>query len=418
VDTRKQTKFTAGQIRSYDIQNAGASVTAQAFSAAVQALSPAKNGYLTVFSGAIATPPAVSSVNYQVSRLTLASVYSAVSSTGVFKVRSTQAVHVVVDVTGYFAPVSTNGLWYFPVTPHRFFDTRTGSALSATSRTFTIRGVGSVPAAAKVISYAAALPKPSGTSELHVWPSGATPATTAGVFNLGLTGQTAGLVPIGTDDKIRLSTKAATVHAAFDVDGYFASTVGASSLGFVPLKAPIRIIDTRATKWHGLTVLNVTVRPKLPNDAKVLVCTVSAITRNVTGSLTIWPQGTKKPATSYLQYNGKLLKVNSLTLNIFLSSTGGFSMQSSCAGDVIIDAIGYYMPYNAPVVVRAAPEESSTQHSGLPGYAIGLIVVGAILAATLVVVILIIVFARSALRKRTNSIKADSYISMVANSDA
>jgi len=422
VDTRTGAKFAVGEIRQYSASTI--SPLARAFAAGVQAVAPVHSGYLTVFAADSATVPTTSSVNYQLGKLTFGSVYSAVSASGLFKVRSSQSTHLVVDVTGYFAPAATGGLWFFSVKPHRFFDTRSGSPLSATARAFTVRGVAPVPATAVAISFAAALPKPTGSSELRIWPSGAAPATTAGVFNLGLTGETAGVVSVGSDNKIRLATKASTVHAAFDVDGYFAPTVSTASLGFVSLTAPVRLLDTRSTTWHGVKVLNVSVRPKLPTNAKVLVCTVEAISRNATGSLTIWPQGAAKPATSYLQYNGKLQSVMSLALNIPLSSTGGISIQSSCAGDVIIDVIGYYMPYNAPVLVRAMLDNNTTDsssthhHSGLSGVAVGLIVIGCIALAVAVVVIVIVVLARGSLRRRTNSIRAESYISMVANDNA
>jgi hypothetical protein len=44
------------------------------------------------------------------------------------------------------------------------------------------------------------------------------------------------------------------VHAAFDVDGYFAPTIGVSSLGFVPLKTPVSkaklTMQKRRERWR------------------------------------------------------------------------------------------------------------------------------------------------------------------------
>jgi hypothetical protein len=62
---------------------------------------------------------------------------------------------LVFDVTGYFTP-DTSGAYYFPITPGRVLDTRSGIGLSGkltanTPRTFQVTGTGYVPSNATAV---------------------------------------------------------------------------------------------------------------------------------------------------------------------------------------------------------------------------------------------------------------------------
>ncbi len=102
-----------------------------------------------------------------------------------------------------------------------------------------------------------------------------------GLYNPGITGETAGIAGIGGDGQIRFYSNQ-PVHVVTDVDGYFSTS--ASGMGFVPTASPSRLLDSRGTAYHGngqydLKVAGVTGPGgvNIPAEARVLVCTAAAV---------------------------------------------------------------------------------------------------------------------------------------------
>lgn len=102
----------AGTARTYNLYDTpGVSASAIAFAAGAQSSDAAANGFLTIWPNS-ATRPDASCLNYQGGLLTLSSVYSAVAKDGTFNIFSYSVTHVILDITGYFAPQASGGLWF------------------------------------------------------------------------------------------------------------------------------------------------------------------------------------------------------------------------------------------------------------------------------------------------------------------
>ena len=81
-------------------------------------------GFLTAYPCS-ASPPVVSSVNWQPGETVAGAVFVPVAADGTFCVTTNAPVDVIVDVTGVFSPTST--LRFTPVAPTRMVDTRIGT---------------------------------------------------------------------------------------------------------------------------------------------------------------------------------------------------------------------------------------------------------------------------------------------------
>lgn len=193
-------------------------------------------------------------------------------------------------------------------------------------RAVSIAGSGQVPANAVGISYSTAMVNHASYGFFSIWPGGAWPGVSQGLFNPGTSGQTAGLVKVGGDGQVHLLASS-PVDLAFDIDGYFASTSG---LGFVPTEFPDRLYDSRDHPGHFASpesTVNVQIAGgtgangiTVPWNAEVVVCTATVIRYAIYlphrivflllasrragvggGIVAMWPAGQAKPWVSALQ---------------------------------------------------------------------------------------------------------------------
>jgi len=118
--------------RTLDTRNTGRSPTiviqappgASAVAATLTATGSNFKGFLTAYPCS-ASPPVVSSVNWQPGETVAGAVFVPVAADGTFCVVTNAPVDVIVDVTGVFSTAGT--LRFTPVTPTRMVDTRIGT---------------------------------------------------------------------------------------------------------------------------------------------------------------------------------------------------------------------------------------------------------------------------------------------------
>ncbi len=149
--------FKPGETRTYGLYNAaGVPSTAVSFAGGISALLGG-TGFLTLWP-ASASQPLASSINFQTGLLVMGSVYTSVALNGNFRVFSNAGGHVILDITGYFAPAAAGGAWFNPVTPFRVFDTREmpDGPISA-ERAIPFRGVGAISQTALAVSFTTAM---------------------------------------------------------------------------------------------------------------------------------------------------------------------------------------------------------------------------------------------------------------------
>lgn len=114
---------------------------------------------------------------------------------------------------------------YFPLTPCRAVDTRSGAPFgSATTRNFQMRGICGVPTTAKAVSLNVTVTQATAPSWLTVWPSGTTRPIVS-MINFEASDPALGngiIVGVSTNTQdLSVYNDFGNVHVIIDVTGYF-----------------------------------------------------------------------------------------------------------------------------------------------------------------------------------------------------
>ena len=205
------------------------------FTAAPPAGGPAAN--LTAYPMGLASVPNVSTVNYYDSVVANAAIVSSGSGAAI-NVFASFPTDMLLDINGYFAPALPSGLHFYPVTPCRIADTRTGAGFSGqfgppslaggATRTFNVPSspcASGIPANAAAYALNFTVVPPSGGPEanLTTWPTGlATGMPNVSTLNYyGSVVAGAAIVPAGANGAINVFASYPT-DMLFDINGYFA----------------------------------------------------------------------------------------------------------------------------------------------------------------------------------------------------
>ncbi len=262
VDTRKSGGPIQGNTsRDFTIPQLGGCnipTTAAAYSLNVTVVPPAPLGYLTIWPTG-ESQPLVSTMNSLDGRIKANAAIVPAGSQGAVSVFVSNTTDVVLDIDGYFAPISGSTLAFYPLTPCRVADTRKNNFpqglgsphLSGTvARDFPVLNAAScnIPSSAQAYSLNfTAVPYPAMGNPLgylELWPTGQKPANPVSTLN-NLTGTivaNAAIVPAGTGGDITAYASNDT-DLVIDINGYFAPA-GQGGLSLYSV-APCRVIDTR-----------------------------------------------------------------------------------------------------------------------------------------------------------------------------
>jgi len=240
VDTRNPTgafggpMLSAAQTRSFAVPASACNIpsNAQAYSLNVTVVPPFGLGYLTIWPAG-QPQPGVSTLNSLDGRIVANAAIVPAGSSGAIDVFVSDASHVVVDINGYFAPIGGPGaLYFYPATPCRIADTRSGSGLTGgygppalgagSTRTFAVSAAGCfIPSTAQAYSLNMTVVPPGPLNYLTTWPAGQTQPVVS-TLNDG-TGQivaNAAIVPVGGAGSISVFVSDAT-NLIIDINGYF-----------------------------------------------------------------------------------------------------------------------------------------------------------------------------------------------------
>jgi len=310
---------------------------------------------------------------------------------GAFKIFSSATTEVIVDVTGYYAPPGTGGLYFHPLpSPVRLLETRVGQTgciapgaaligtenpsadpnldLPVQGRSPVASPCNLIPASAQVLVGNATSVMPSGGGYLTIYPSGGTRPTMASSNYAGsdvINGPFA--VKLGTDGKFKIYTFA-TTHLVVDILGYFsqdATDANGVGLLFTPLPAPVRLLETRpdfpgfpltgCTRTNAKIPGNVAVATHtqpaagfcgLPVSAQAVVGNVSVVNSTNTGFLTLFPGNlTNAPLVATSNYPAPATFGYNRHYFVGLSPANGtFKALTQFTTDLILDASGYFAP--------------------------------------------------------------------------
>jgi hypothetical protein len=219
-------------------------------------------GYLTVYPSDSAQPLAANT-NYLPDEVVNNGFTTGLGAVdGAFKIFALNATHVVVDVTGYYAPPAAGGLYFHPLPkPIRLLETRVGqqgcftpgAMLAAGTNTpqtgwTSCNGV-TIPNTAKALVGNATTVSPQSSGYLTLYPADAAqPLAANSNFGAGQVVNAPFTVGLSAAGEFNIFTLA-TTDLVIDVLGYYsteANDVNGEGLLFTPLPKPIRLLETRA----------------------------------------------------------------------------------------------------------------------------------------------------------------------------
>ncbi|MGH9840639.1 MAG: BACON domain-containing protein [Blastocatellia bacterium] len=329
-------------------------------------------GYLTLYPSD-AAQPTVANSNYNPNEI-LNNVFTVGlgAGDGAFKIFVTSNTDVVVDVTGYYAPPGTGGLYFHPLPrPVRLLETRTGfpgcyapgaplpGNVDTTQQATGGCGGLTIPAAAKAITGNATTVNPQGPGSQYftLFPADASRPNVAS--SNYLPGQimnapfTVRLSPGGAF-KIYPATQTDLV---IDVLGYYSTEVtdvNGTGLLFYPLAQPGRLLDTRLgfsgcyTPGAALAASSTRTQPArgvcaIPTNTAGIIGNATVVSPAGGGYLTFWPSDAAQPTVAASNYTTGQVFNRHFIVGLG-SADGAFNIFTSATTHLVIDMSGYFAP--------------------------------------------------------------------------
>jgi len=334
----------------------------------------APGGFVTLYPNGTALPT-VSNLNYTSGQIVPnAFTVGLGGSDGAFNIYATSGVNFIVDITGYYAPPGTGGLYYHPLPqPIRLLDTRPGQTAcdapgrpltGGASRTANARltcGVVSIPATAQAVVGNATVVNDTGASGgfVTLYPNGAALPNASNLnYSPGQIVPNAFTVGLGGDGEFNIYATTG-INFIADITGYYSdqpTDTNGTGLLYYPLATPIRLLDTRpgqvACDTPGAPLAGGASRTQaarvtcngitIPAPAQAVAGNATAInnTGASAGFVTLYPNGSSLPTVSNLNYVEGQVVPNAFTVG--LGSGGAFNIYATSGIHFIADVVGYY----------------------------------------------------------------------------
>ncbi len=346
---------------------------AMAITGNVTSVESAIGGYLALYPSD-ATLPLVANSNY-VPNAVINNVFTVGlgESDGAFNIYVSATTHVVIDVTGYYAPPAINGLYFHPLPkPVRLLETRAGESGCNTpgapiqADTDTVQssylscdGV-TIPNTARAIVGNATVVNSSFNGFLTLFPADVTrPFVANSNFAAGQIVNapfTVGLSPTG---QFKMYSTSAT-DLVVDVIGYYsadATDANGAGLMFSSLPHPVRLLETRPGEVGCTTPAAtipagtfVTQSARGVCDGVTIASSALAIAGNATtvspvsgGYLTFWPSTATQPLVASSNYTAGQILNRHFIVGLG-SGDGAFKIYTSATTHLVIDVSGYFAP--------------------------------------------------------------------------
>ncbi len=278
---------------------------------------------------------------------------------GQISVYATNTTNVIVDVNGYFAPVSSSTLAFYPLPPCRVADTRNSSyppglgppyLTGGQERAFPILNATTtcnIPAsgvAAYSLNFSVVPHGP--LFYLTVWPTGESRPTVSTLNDIpGQIIANAAIVVAGGGGYVSVYPTNDT-DLVIDINGYFAAA-GTGGLSLYGVQ-PCRVIDTRKLgpgyPFTGILFPPVDVVDAgcaASSAAQAYVFNASVVPYGALGYLTLWPDGAPQPLVSTLNALDGSISSN---MAIVPSTNGSVDAYASGITQLILDISSYFAP--------------------------------------------------------------------------
>jgi hypothetical protein len=365
VDTRPDRggngPIQGGTSESFPIpQEGGCNIpaTAAAYSLNVSAVPATVLGFLTIWpTGEV--QPVVATLDSLDGRIKANAAVVPAGYQGAVSVYVTQTTNIILDINGYFEPVSGSTLAFYPLPPCRVADTRFSTypqGLGAPfltglhQRDFPILNATNcnIPSSAAAYSLNFSVVPHGALGYLTVWPTGEPRPTVSTLTDIpGTVIANAAIVPAGTGGDVAVYPSNDT-DVIIDINGYFAPA-GPGGLSLYPM-APCRVIDTRhvgsGQPFSGnltppVDVVDSVCEP--PAAAQAYVFNATVVPTGALYYLTLWPDLQSKPLVSTLNaFDGTITN----NMAIVPSTNGKVDAYASGPGltQLILDISSYFAP--------------------------------------------------------------------------
>jgi len=293
---------------------------------------------------------------------------------GAFKISVTSTTDVVIDITGYYAPPSSGGLYFHPLPkPIRLLETRAGftgcntpdaplpgNADSVQQARLTCDGI-TIPATATAIVGNATTVNPlgAGGQYLTLFPGDAArPLAASSNYLPGQVMNASFTVGLSQTGEFKIHPSSQT-NLVIDVLGYYSTEVSDANgkgLLFNPLSRPVRLLETRAG-FNGCYAPGLQLQAgveflqpargdcagfQIAADALGLVGNATVVNAGG-GYLTFWASNTTRPLVATSNFvPGQIL--NRHFLVGLGEADGAFKIFSPLGMDLVIDVSGFFAP--------------------------------------------------------------------------
>jgi len=356
-------------------QPCGTPATAAAYSLNVTVAPRGSLGYLTIWPTG-EPQPLVSTMNSSDARVKANAAIVPSGASGGVDVFVTDTTDVILDIDGYFAPVSSSSYEFFPLTPCRVLDTRktpngplAGPRMEKGQiRDFPILSSPCLEGINNPQAYSfnvTASPNPSRhpLAYLSIWPANQTQQPVVSTLNnpTGTAVANAAIVPASpVNGDIKIYTYDST-DVIVDINGYFGQA-GSGGLSMYPLE-PCRALDTRANgglPFQGTLSppINVAGSVCAPDaSAQAYIFNATVVPYGVMGYLTLWAAGAPQmPVVSTLNaYDGRVTS----NMAIVPNKNGSIEAYADGLTHLIMDISGYFAPQSVDDGRFHAPAKSA-----------------------------------------------------------
>ena len=363
VDTRPGNggngPIPGGSSRGFPIpQASGCNIpaTAAAYSLNLTVVPSGPLGYLTIWPTGEDRPLAAT-LNSLDGRIKANAAIVPAGYQGSVSIYVTHTTNVVVDVNGYFAPVSSSTLAFYPLPPCRVADTRKSNfpqglgppfLNAGQERAFPILNATScnIPSSAAAYSMNFSVVPHGSLFYMTVWPTGENRPTVSTLNDVpGQIIANAAIVVAGTNGNVSVYPTNDT-DLIIDINGYFAPA-GPGGLSLYAV-APCRVIDTRhvgsGQPFSGPLTPPVNVSASQcepPATAQAYVFNASVVPVGPLGYLSLWPDGASQPLVSTLNALDGSISSN---MAIVPTSNGSVDAYASGLTQLILDISSYFAP--------------------------------------------------------------------------
>ena len=332
-----------GEVRALDLSTR-APVEATAVVLNVTAVAPSLASFVTVYPTG-ADRPTASNLNLVAGRTRPNAVVTLLGTgRSVNLYNDAGSVHLVVDLAGYYRPVTGSG--FTPLSPVRVLDTRTAGGPLGPGAVRTVDLSGRLPSAATAVTFNLTGLGATASTFVTAWPDA---TTRPNVSNLNpVPGETAPnqvTVTIGANRRVNLFNNAGSTHLVVDLAGYH---VAGGGLLFFP-RIPLRVLDTRPDLGLNAGATgDLDLVTWVPSRAGAAVFNLTGTDPTAATFVTAWPYLADRPVASNLNLvagqtapnlttvalaDAKLSLYNHVGyVNLVVDLAGYFGTSSPCAG--------------------------------------------------------------------------------------